>query len=889
MRDKSKKLTVVNTGKKEVATPNLIEKQSSSRPSVLSNTIGISGAEYLLKSIWDSVFEIKTDGSGQKYIYGKLPVVTQYGITMYADNGSLDIPSIYAGLPIDNKTLIRDTNGVLMINPNLDLGSGGGASSWDELEGKPSWIGATKPTYQYSEIQNTPDLSKYISSDDLSKYVTLDTEQTIEGKKDFTTGGLFVNGKQIQYDATSGCWKLEGNLLVTGGVTMYANGTTSGGSSAYSTLGSLLNVDDSIDASASVDRVLFQAAGSSQWVTKPLSEIGGGTVSGDYLPLSGGTINGAGDYLYVPLFVNALNNQISGITFKTNGTERGHIGYHYELGMRLHTVSESGIAISDSDVPIFYTGNGSVKNTIWHEGNDGAGSGLDADMLDGYQWDSFYLKGINNVYNHGKSIGSLTAVNSDANAWNNYLNVNLKLVSSNNAMALSVSGTQNDRRAMIQVGHNTTNYAANTGVLYLNPLGGAVYIGSVEAATINSNVASATKLQTARTIWGQSFDGSGNVDGAFITKASVNYPIRIQQNYSATWASAILATNSALTAGQHYNIDFGYSSSAYNAAWVGYYHAGVGSTSNRLSMGLNSVDDVLNILATGNVGVGTTAPSGKLHVNGGFICKDIIIDKNTDSNASINLRGSTTNLWQISARYSSNDTGLRFYYYNGTAWNAYLNISTDGYIGINVRNPSYGLHLAGTEYIGTSSAYGLIIHRTSTNSGGAFTQYIPNNQNRYSWAVGSDSLYRFGLYYKDTSSNIDTEMMHVDGSGNLWVNGGMTMYSDQRKKTILNHVELSLKQIADAPLIEHYYNSDQEKTTHVGSIAQYWAGLNDWFCKLDNEGYYTMEIQNAALASAISIARHLERYESKTDKKIRQLKKRISQLEDELELLKKGA
>jgi len=40
------------------------------------------------------------------------------------------------------------------------------------------------------------------------------------------------------------------------------------------------------------------------------------------------------------------------------------------------------------------------------------------------------------------------------------------------------------------------------------------YINNVEAATINSNVASATKLQTARTLWGRPFDGSGNVDGA---------------------------------------------------------------------------------------------------------------------------------------------------------------------------------------------------------------------------------------------------------------------------------------------------------------------------------------------------------------------------------------
>lgn len=127
--------------------------------------------------------------------------------------------------------------------------------------------------------------------------------------------------------------------------------------------------------------------------------------------------------------------------------------------------------------------------------------------------------------------------------------------------------------------------------------------------------------------------------------------------------------------------------------------------------------------------------------------------------------------------------------------------------------------------------------------------------------------------------------IRIDAAGNLLTAGGITMYSDSRKKTKLQDVELSLQQIADAPLIEHYYNSDAMRTTHVGSIAQYWAGLNDWFCKLDSEGYYTMEIQNAALASAISIARELVKYESKTDRKIRLLKRRVKELEDKIEKL----
>lgn len=115
--------------------------------------------------------------------------------------------------------------------------------------------------------------------------------------------------------------------------------------------------------------------------------------------------------------------------------------------------------------------------------------------------------------------------------------------------------------------------------------------------------------------------------------------------------------------------------------------------------------------------------------------------------------------------------------------------------------------------------------------------------------------------------------LHVNGD--ILSGGGVTMYSDERKKTILNHVELSLKEVAEAPLIEHYYNSDEKKTTHVGSIAQYWAGLNDWFCKKDGDGFYTMEIQNAALASAISVAREVVR-----------LKNKISEMEKEIKRLK---
>ena len=78
---------------------------------------------------------------------------------------------------------------------------------------------------------------------------------------------------------------------------------------------------------------------------------------------------------------------------------------------------------------------------------------------------------------------------------------------------------------------NDGPYSANDDRIYINPFGynsvkytivssvpsDAVLVSSSDSnilATLNSTVASATKLATARTIWGQSFNGTGNVSGA---------------------------------------------------------------------------------------------------------------------------------------------------------------------------------------------------------------------------------------------------------------------------------------------------------------------------------------------------------------------------------------
>lgn len=213
-----------------------------------------------------------------------------------------------------------------------------------------------------------------------------------------------------------------------------------------------------------------------------------------------------------------------------------------------------------------------------------------------------------------------------------------------------------------------------------------------------------------------------------------------------------------------------------------------------------------------------------------------------------------------------------------------ITILTDKSVGIGTTSPKSKLHVAGS--VQADNTFWL----TNKDTGNATLGYaqggtmiLRHNSSGQTILSGSGGT----LYFRPNGTSSDSGQCTISSGGNLLTTGGITMYSDIRKKTILNHVELSLKEVADAPLIEHYYNSDEKKTTHVGSVAQYWARLNNWFCKEDGEGFLTMEIQNAALASAISVARELTRYESKTDEQIKKLKKRIGELEEEIENLKK--
>lgn len=380
------------------------------------------------------------------------------------------------------------------------------------------------------------------------------------------------------------------------------------------------------------------------------------------------------------------------------------------------------------------------------------------------------------------------------------------------------------------------------------------------AATAD-NVASATRLQTPRTIWGQSFDGTGNIDGTLtITNSGSDDPHIIST--VAKWFHIVSKDKLVLYAGD------------YNS----------------------SQRDAINILSNHNVGIGVD-PSYKLHVAGDIYSSTTIRSKG--QNKAIILSNDASPAW-ISALEGqvifNTGKAIRF---GETAWDwnewaglkythsnktIYLGIADGSVFNANSAQSNGTLRLASITTITPDSG---------ARIGGSGGDLYLGNANNSNMVKVQDICSQNGsnYWYIYQSGNAHFNNINVVGTatiggnttigGNCLVKGGVTAYqsSDIRLKQDLR--KLDYFGIIKAMGGTFGFAWKKDNTRSIGWIAQHVLcnpHLKD-IVETDEKGYYKINYWSPKL-----IATAFGAIEQVGDE-VSRLKARVVFLESEVQRL----
>lgn len=334
-----------------------------------------------------------------------------------------------------------------------------------------------------------------------------------------------------------------------------------------------------------------------------------------------------------------------------------------------------------------------------------------------------------------------------------------------------------------------------------------------QIAFTDSNVASATKLQTAINIYGNLFDGTQDLSKArpFLKSSSASDLITREAE------SITIGTSTSSRVGYSSGIGFNAlagcgSYDAHTHAWIGLngYVSGadaetynlVFATNNNTTKGASPTER-MRITPSGNVLIGTTTDNGsKLQVEG-----DVRID-----------RQMTADDWNAIKLY------------NRGSWSIYSG------------------HIAG---VGVYDEQGVVGRFGITYKGGV-GQFVVK-----------------GLY--NSGYDMSEDIFVVKGNGEVYVTGNfiatgeVSSGSDARYKAIQSYVDIDIKTIANAPIINFKWNDREDDKVHLGSTAQYWYGTS--LCKgvtpTNDEKLWTMGYGQIALASVVSVAKKVVNHEER--------------------------
>lgn len=329
-----------------------------------------------------------------------------------------------------------------------------------------------------------------------------------------------------------------------------------------------------------------------------------------------------------------------------------------------------------------------------------------------------------------------------------------------------------DYRAGVSVYYERTEISGYIDYpVYVEPTTSVGNQGVLNLVSYDYLVQKAVRLETPRSLWGQTFDGTGNVNGTIHVNSGGIYPIILRNS-----------------GGSECSIDYQCSGE----------HFVAGVYPDRFFIWRENGGEIASFLSNGNVGIGSISTSGnKLYVNGdvgvaGTICFEILSG------------GSERNL--LYQQMADND--LFRIRCGGPSNQGWVEIATadDGTEPIYVR-----------QYTGAFSS----IARTLTLLDGSGNTICP---------------------------------------GNLLTYGGITMYSDLRKKNVLNSIIVPLDVMANADLFDYTFKTDEKCKVRAGTSAQYWNRFLPQVTDTDNEGFFTMSYDVLATTCVLSMAKHFQRF-----------------------------
>lgn len=423
-------------------------------------------------------------------------------------------------------------------------------------------------------------------------------------------------------------------------------------------------------------------------------------------------------------------------------------------------------------------------------------NGGNADKLDGYHANGLLTalsnsdKGISiTVGGTTKSISNIS-VNYASSAGNANTVNGYRVNGTNVAPYGHIPSIEND--GVMEVGKyidfhndNSGKYDFSTRLQTTGNYGNSVYLPSHNGtlALISDNVASATKLATARTIWGQSFDGTGNVNGTIYINNSdskngaiiLNNNVNANARISAIKDQVVFNTGAAIRFGA---VDWEYSDWAglkydtvANAIYLGIADGTVFNYDfNKRSNGTLKFPGITTITpdsgariggSGGNLYLGNANNSGYVYVqdmcsqassaywkitqsgNASFkslnvtdviSCNSISVSNNAIIAGNLSVNGLISNKGILPANYEVNNKGLTCY------------VSADALCsGITAITDSIQVNQVTVQY--------------SNDSGNSWTNYSMNNDAKFNLYANNAGLTRVYLGSNVITGNNDAEKL----------------------------------------------------------------------------------------------------------------------------------